>query len=81
MNNYCEEPRYGMYTTGTNSPMDRAVSSCGTYAEFHVNGHALCRVHALRAQREGKKVEQMLDADYRPGDELVDMIAPERDFL
>lgn len=67
MNTYCEEPRYGMYTTGTNSASDRRVSSCGDYAEFHTGGHALCKVHALRAEREGKKVEPM-QRDQSAGD-------------
>lgn len=63
----CEVKRHGMYTTGTNSAMDRAVSQCGEIAEFHADKtyegrpQYLCRAHALREERSGFKVERLSD--------------------
>jgi len=54
---HCAEPRYGMYTTGTNSLMDRLVSTCGDYATHTANGSPVCEVHSRRSLLEGKKVE------------------------
>lgn len=74
MNRRCEVKRHGMYTTGTNSPMDRAVSQCGDYAEFYAEKtyeggpQLLCRVHALREERSGFEVTP-IPADQPTGDE------------
>lgn len=59
---YCEEPRSGMYTTGTNSKMDRLVSQCGEYAEFKdETGKPLCKPHARRAVLNGHIVSPAIE--------------------
>lgn len=68
---YCAIKRHGMYTTGTDSKMDRAVSSCGDYAEFkdETSGEALCLPHARYAVRVGHKVTPAIEcADCPPTD-------------
>lgn len=54
---HCAEPRFGMYTTGTNSRMDQLVSTCGDYATHTADGVPVCEVHSRRSRLEGKQVE------------------------